>query len=509
MIKLVAERSSAKAIDRILETPGLAKAVQTLTPSELCALVRRVGLEDAGELVALATTEQLVHLFDDDLWHKPGPALEEQFDPDRFLLWLTALLEAGAPHAARVFIELPDDLATLALHRALIVFGHDELEARVRALGSEMRAKPIERALEDRPSLELDGYIVVGRQYQHWDALTALLAELDQHHRHYLQAQLDACVALTEQDVVQHGGVLRLLTAEETLQDDARAERDTRRSERGFVSVADAESFLSLVATTTLAAMQLTREAADPISTSFFRAWQPEASDARVPASARPATERLLRLLGTTTPTAESTVFRADARPELLTIVAVLDEIAERWPLRHARLLSECAFLGNVLCAAGQYDGKEFRAAEAAQAVHATCNLGLALAPAYGATMSASVVEVGMIWLFRLGFQALYERVARPAAERLRLDLRHDAERATSETTVRRLEQAIRDIDEALAAAKPYRARRFISLVRDQRKRLPSAWLGRCPVPGPTLPECGPFFASLGDLDAVAAALAH
>jgi Family of unknown function (DUF6178) len=50
---------------RILEQPELVSAVRELPAPVLSKLIDRIGLEDSGELVALATTEQLERMFDD------------------------------------------------------------------------------------------------------------------------------------------------------------------------------------------------------------------------------------------------------------------------------------------------------------------------------------------------------------------------------------------------------------------------------------------------------------
>ena len=53
---------------RILDQPGFVAAVRELPGAVLGKLIDGIGLEDAGELVAVATTEQLERVFDDDLW---------------------------------------------------------------------------------------------------------------------------------------------------------------------------------------------------------------------------------------------------------------------------------------------------------------------------------------------------------------------------------------------------------------------------------------------------------
>src|SRR5512144_1122618 len=101
-------RPSARAlVSRILEEPGLAQAVRGLEPRTLGRLIDHVGLEDAGEIVALASTAQLTAVFDEDLWRSDRPGEDERFDAARFAVWLEVLLEVGERFAARKLVELP------------------------------------------------------------------------------------------------------------------------------------------------------------------------------------------------------------------------------------------------------------------------------------------------------------------------------------------------------------------------------------------------------------------
>src|SRR5438132_8325696 len=86
---------STNLLLRILERPGLVAAVRELPGAVLGKLIDRIGLEDAGELVALATTAQLERVFDDDLWRADQAGGDEIFRPERFALWLRVMLEAG------------------------------------------------------------------------------------------------------------------------------------------------------------------------------------------------------------------------------------------------------------------------------------------------------------------------------------------------------------------------------------------------------------------------------
>jgi hypothetical protein len=79
-------------------------------------LIDRVGLEDAGELVALASTEQLQGVFEQDLWRAAAPGEDERFRPERFALWLEIMFEGGEGFLIEQLCALPRDLLTLA-HR--------------------------------------------------------------------------------------------------------------------------------------------------------------------------------------------------------------------------------------------------------------------------------------------------------------------------------------------------------------------------------------------------------
>src|SRR5512140_2061712 len=84
-----------RLLARLLDAPHLAATVQRLDPSLLHRLVRHCGLADCAEILALATTEQLTRVFDEDLWTSAQPGRDEEFDADRFALWLEVFAELG------------------------------------------------------------------------------------------------------------------------------------------------------------------------------------------------------------------------------------------------------------------------------------------------------------------------------------------------------------------------------------------------------------------------------
>ena len=82
MVSSLEARRRLDLLDRLLETTDLARIVPVLEPRILQQIVRRRGLESSGEIIALATSEQLLRVFDIDLWESDEPGGEERFDAD-------------------------------------------------------------------------------------------------------------------------------------------------------------------------------------------------------------------------------------------------------------------------------------------------------------------------------------------------------------------------------------------------------------------------------------------
>ena len=276
-------------LNRILEQPDLVSAVQALPPASLLRLINRIGLEDAGELVALTTVNQLRRVFDEDLWHSKRPGEDERFDPARFTLWLEVMLEAGERFAADKLAELPEDLVELALHHHILVISLEELALLISEGEGQV---PLEKVVEDSPYLELGDYCVIGRRHESWDAITQVLTALDERHSNALQPMLERLWRVTSDYVYGQGGLFQVLTSEEMLQADAAADREDRRERSGFVAASSARSFLSLSRSDDVASL-IRAPSRDPSRPpSFATAWQHRSRSTgqktRGPASAIP-----------------------------------------------------------------------------------------------------------------------------------------------------------------------------------------------------------------------------
>jgi len=384
MPKLRAYRppTSLRLLEHVLDNPGLVEAVRELPPAALGRLVDHVGLEDAAELVALATTAQLEGVFDEDLWRAERAGDDPRFDPARFGLWLEVLLEAGEKVVIDRLCELPEDFVILAVARLVFVIDMDELGRELSE--DEETLELTEKALDSTMAEEWEEFRLISRAPRTWDAVLASLLALDRDHHDLLRRILERVAAASSEYIADNGGLYDVLTSDEMLESDARAERDDRRAARGYVAPSDARSFLAL------AREGLDEDAErDAVTRAYFRELE------RKPAAARPATRQRSPARARTADVARLTRLLDDAlagaekeRPSAeraLTVAGhgsllgvALVRLAEEAPLAHAERTEELAYLTNVLVAGDSTtDGRSFRPVEALERAITLCNVGL------------------------------------------------------------------------------------------------------------------------------------
>jgi hypothetical protein len=477
---------------RVLEDTSLVARVRELDPRTLGRLIRHVGLEDAGEIVALASTEQLRDVFDEDLWTAEEPGREEPFDAPRFALWLEILLESGEDFVATKLTELSENLVTLGLQRQVFVIDID-------ALGVEMSGRHrdvdlVEKALESCLYEEIDEYRVIARRHEHWDAILTVLLALDRNHRPYFRRLIERCCRASTEYIEDNGGLYEVLTDEEVIEGDAAAEREERRASAGYVAPTDAASFLGLVRVTSLQEV-MSSEHRDPVTRAYFRSL--DTSSKRRGAAARAQGspdaarfEGVLRRAG---------VIEAErpALPERATTGVSLPFRKAMESLRdgdadlYGSRMEELAYLTNVLVSGSSFAGRAFRPVEAAEAAIAVCNLGLERTMLETKGKAPDVVrETGADRLFRIGWHVLFWEVSMRAATYL-------------ERKVDGNQAPLAAVRAAVAAHKPWQIRPRLAsmghLLSEDERRLFEYVLDRFP----TLPRARGgycFLATMSDL---------
>jgi hypothetical protein len=471
-------------LTRILEEPALVASVQSLDARVLSKVINHIGLEDAGELVALATTDQLKTIFDEDLWRSQRPGQDETFDAARFGLWLEILLEIGEDFAAQKLTELDENLVTLALCRHLLVIDIDELALRMSGTERSAEDDLTDKALESCLYHEMEEYRLISKTHEAWDSIVSVLVAMDQEHHEHLRRLLERCCHLSSEYIEDNGGLFDVLTSEEMLESDVASDREDRRAGEGFVAASSAASFLNLARGMDLPEI-LGSPTRDPLTLAYFRAYRPATGKApgakkRSPSGEPEPDEKAARVAKLVEVLKEAEVLQeahppllaeggsGASSPDALFKRAILD-LHGRDPDAYSLRMEELSYLGNVLVAGCSFAGRSFRPFEAAEAAVAVCNLGLehllanaprrtgrgSLARRAAAVLTRQCADL----LFRVGWSLLHRQVSRVAGCALeqtldqRMQVNDDLDVAAQ---VARVAKAVRA---AMAADKPWTAR--------------------------------------------------
>ncbi len=102
--------------DALLEDPSAKRWVPSLPPQELYYAIQEVGLADAGELLALASDEQLRAFIDLAVWER------DQVRLDRAGEWIDALVDLGPERLAAAVEALDPELVALFIQKQARVY---------------------------------------------------------------------------------------------------------------------------------------------------------------------------------------------------------------------------------------------------------------------------------------------------------------------------------------------------------------------------------------------------
>jgi hypothetical protein len=440
-------RDRRPLLDRILDTPHLARVIPQLRADVLHKVIQRCGLEDCGEIVALATPGQLAQVFDLDLWRSGQPGRDEQFDADRFGVWLEVLMESGAAVAAQTLAEMNVELVTSALAQHARVFdcaavspstpmdGDDAIDVRAPDAGLEC---------------EVGGYLVVANRTDSWDAIVGVLVSLEAEHHDCFHRVMGGCRSLSN-STPEIDGLDDLLTDPEQAMFDLAFDREQRREKQGYVPPTEARAFLQMSRQLRLGGD--TMPPGSPGARAYFRAVESAATDTndepgRLPvASGAPSAkdDAVDAVAAVVDLLVEAGVLAQQPRallegprnqvPRLARIQAQMLVTRECDHAAYAMRSQELAYLANSLVAGCSIQARPFTAQEASDAAVAVCNLGLENWPPHWLAAEARrgsprvdsgtalpdnfLVDHDLVSVFQVGWTILYEHVCMETAERL------------------------------------------------------------------------------------------
>ena len=386
---------------RIPASPDLAQAIPQLAPQALHGLIVQRGLHDSGELLALATPQQLAVVFDLDLWKADCAGGNEHFDGARFCEWVEVLVDGGAAAAAARLVQLDPALVVAGLSASITVTDLAVFSPGVDPSGAD----PV--SIADRAHglhVEIGAYLVAARRSDAWDAIVDLLRSLEEHHGDAGHRLMHACRKLSNSGWARDG-LDDLLSDGAQLRFDLALSRERRRERSGFVTPERARAFLEAARDVSLAE--------EPQRDRRFQ--QP-----------------------------------SDQALQLSTVAADAG-----WVERE----QEFAFIANALVAGCSILGRPFERQEASDAVTATCNLGIAHWPVRWSPAPAHTLTT----VFRVGWTVLYRDVSMAASARL-LDIL-DATRPLDRDAQLEFQAFARELRRQHRAGTPWRARNSLDVL--------------------------------------------
>ena len=428
-------RDQGRLIDRLLDTPQLARVIPQLQPELLHQIVQRCGLEDCGELVALATPAQLERVFDLDLWRGAGPGADEQFDADRFGIWLEVLVDAGPQVAAQKLSHMNVDLVAAGIARHTRVYDRGAATPYTMLDGEVMT--PVS-GLDGRLSCDIGAYLVVATRTDSWEAIVTALIALEAEDPGCFTDVMEGCVGLSNPKP-EVDGLDDLLDAEEQATFDVAFDREQRRETRGYITPAQAHAFLQMSRAAVAADVDNDAQSrANPIVTAYFRALDQKPARAQEVARLEAGTEFILETTAQSSPEAIAAIVEvlveagvitpprallpgaSGNEPRLHHIHEHLQYLVERDPVGYAARNQELGFLANTIASGAMVLTRSLSVQEASDAALAVCNLGLEHWP--GAEQSV-LAKQDLVSVFQAGWRILYNDVCMHAAEHLLLVL--------------------------------------------------------------------------------------
>ena len=407
----LARLSAAELAQWTVEQPEVVAIVQRFDARTLEQLVERVGVENLEEFGALATTEQLERVFDEELWRSEWDGEAGTFDDARCGLWIEILLEGVKEIAVEKMATMDEEFVAKRLSRHVYVFDLDAMQAALSEAPSNER-QLVEAALASALYADVGQFRVVARDAIRGSAVIELLSGRYRDHQAFVWRILERCCAATSAYIEEKGGTCAALGSGELRDVHVAAQRVQRREREGSIAPSVGAGFLRLARSRPHPEI-LAARGYDPITKAHFRAETsaPPASWAPVlPIRTSPDVAAFVRdLHAAGSPLA---VVEARVRPEVPLVTRAMQTLLVEAANVFGERFQELTYLVNVLIAVSRDADRAPRTIEAVQTVTTVCDLGMARLADESAMNEASddrmlaylAKKHGLIKAFRVGW---------------------------------------------------------------------------------------------------------
>lgn len=415
MAKRRIDETRSRLLQTLQDNPALPVLLRKLQPTALAGLLERVGLNDAGELMALAPTRNLLQALDESLWKSPAGGAADAFDATALIEWLEAWNEIGDSFVADRLAAMSDDYRALCLSHLVTVRRHHTLA--FLAIPPDDVDVELD-TLRPSESCALYGPYMITPIEDEWDIVRASLDAL--------WTEQPECLLRTLGMLDGAESMLAAPEARNRLSIDIARERERHRENLGYVTAPGACAFLVFAATASieelaalsaydeetrrhLAAFGASHDAASPIHAAQD-ADSVESDDSIEDDDSADDDEVQLHRLRTVLEreqllVSQDTLLLTDrqarkhsALTQLLTELAATDQAA------FERCARELAYLANVVLVGVRVKGALLSQIEARDCAYATCDRGLELMREHDMAVQVDR-EPGLIRLFAIGWR--------------------------------------------------------------------------------------------------------
>jgi hypothetical protein len=429
MAKRRIDETRPRLLQTLQDNPALPVLLGKLQPTALAGLLDRVGLNDAGELMALAPTRNLLQALDESLWKSPAAGAADAFDATVLIEWLEAWNEIGDSFVADRLAAMSDDYRALCLSHLVTVRRHHTLA--FLAIPPDDVDVELD-TLRPSESCALYGPYMITPIEDEWDIVRASLDAL--------WTEQPECLLRTLGMLDGAESMLAAPEARNRLSIDIARERERHRENLGYVTAPGACAFLVFAATASLeelaalsaydeetrrhlAAFGASHDAASPI----HAAEEVDSVESDDAVGLKPDLQENSRRSGFSPTHFETDEVELDRlrtvleREQLLVsqdtllltdqqarkhsaLTQLLTELAATDQPAFERCARELAYLANVVLVGVRVKGAPLSEIEARDRAYATCDRGLELVREHDMAVQVDR-EPGLIRLFAMGWR--------------------------------------------------------------------------------------------------------
>jgi hypothetical protein len=357
--------------------------------------------------------------------------MDEQFDAERFGIWLEVLADCDAGMAAQKLAQIDVQVVVAGLSQHARVFDCAVVTPYRTTDGIEFTGIRGTGEL----ACDIGGYRLVAKRTDSWHAIVEILLSLDTEHPEYFHQVMRGCRALSDSGR-ELDGLDDLFAEDQQAMFDLAFDRERRRDQEGYVTPGQARAFLEMSRQLQLGSGTIPPP--NPIARAYLRSIDQAtaytaADDLPASRQAVPSADHSEAAATLADVLLEAGIIAQQPRG-LLTgsqdhtsalrhIRAQMQFVFDYAPNAYARRNQELTYIANTIMVGCSLQGRAFTTQEAWDATAAICNLGLENWPPRWISAKSLpdnfLANHDLVTVFQVGWTVLHKDALMYVAEQL------------------------------------------------------------------------------------------